>query len=184
MVNEMLCELPNTDSVLKRFNDIEEHLGQCQVDLSCYSTNQCHSNTDAQFENPSMSMMSEYNIAAVSNEIHERRKKEKSFVIHNLPETTNVDEDIDLVKDIIEEITGTEASNTLDYNVFTSKPRVSRLGRKVIGRTRTIKIHVKSAEVCESILSSARKLTSSEKFSTVVLQHDLTALQQKQLKDL
>ncbi len=131
-----------------------------------------------------MSMMSEYNIAAVSNEIHEGKKKEKSFVIHNLPETTNVDEDKGLVKDIIEEIRGTEASNTLDYNIFTSKPRVLSLGRKVVGKTRSIKIHVKSAEVCEGILSSARKLSSSEKFSTVVLQRDLTFLQQKQLKRL
>ena len=182
MVNEMLSELPNTNSVLKRFNDIEQHLEQCQSDLlQSKSIDLSQSFLDAESENASLN---EYNIAAVSNELNEKKKREKSFVIHNLPERTNEGEDTTAVKDIIEEIMETKVNNLLDYDDLTNKPRVYRMGRKMTGKTRTIKIHVRSAKVCESILSSAKKLSSSDKYSTVVVQRDLTFLEQKQLKRL
>ncbi len=182
MVNEMLSELPNTNSVLKRFNDIEDHLEQCQSDLlQSKSMDLSQSYVDAQSEN---ACLSEYNISAVSNELSERKKREKSFVIHNLPETTDEGEDTARVKDIIEEIIETKVNNPLDYDDLTNKPRVYRLGRKMNGKTRTIKIHVRSVKVCESILSCAKKLSNSDKYSTVVVQRDLTSLEQKQLKRL
>ncbi len=86
--------------------------------------------------------------------------------------------------DIVEEIMETKVSNPIDHDVLTNKPRIQRLGRKTKGKTRTIKIHVRSAEVCESILTSAKKLASSEKYGTVVVQRDLTFLEQKQVKRL
>ncbi len=101
-----------------------------------------------------------------------------------MPEATNDDDDMKQVKEVINEITQLDIEHTLDYNSETSKPRVYRLGRKMTGRTRTLKVHVKSAEVCEDILSNARRLSNSERYSSVVIQKDLTKLEQKQLKRL
>ncbi len=173
MVNQMFCELPNTDSITERFQEVEAQLQSCLQK----SIEETPTNT----EYPSC--LSEYHIASVSNELSERRKREKSFVIHNLPEATNDDEDMEQVKEVIEEITQLEVKHTLHYNE-THKPRVYRLGRKKTGRTRTIMVHVKSAEVCEDILSKARRLSTSERYSSVVIQKNLTKLEQKQLKRL
>ncbi len=73
---------------------------------------------------------------------------------------------------------------TLECSIYTNKPRIYRLGRKVIGKTRTVKVHVKSNEVRESILSDARRLSSSEKYNMDVIQRDMTRLEQNHLKRL
>ncbi len=173
MVNQMFCELPNTDSITNRFQEIEAQL------RSCLQKSTEETPTTTEYPN----CLSEYHIASVSNELSERRKREKSFVVHNLPEATNDDEDMKQIEEVIKEITQLEIKHTVDYNE-TSKPRMYRLGRKKIGRTRTVKIHVKSAEVCEDILSNTRRLSTSERYSSVVIQKDLTKLEQKQLKRL
>ncbi len=56
--------------------------------------------------------------------------RETNFVIHNLPERNNEDEDATDVMEIMEEIMQTDYTHELEEDAFTKKPKIYRMGRK------------------------------------------------------
>ncbi len=58
------------------------------------------------------------------------------------------------------------------------------MGKKIPGKNRSIKCHLKSKETCEQVLSQSRRLYESSTYSQVVLQEDLTPMQRSQLRQL
>ncbi len=126
----------------------------------------------------------EYNIAAVSNELCDRKKRERNFVVHNLPESESEEQDVIAVKELLEEIARKDIKQELQVDTFTNQARVYRLGKKLPSKTRTVKIHLRSSNVCEYVLNNSRRLSDSEKFNKVVLQKDMTVLEREHLKRL
>ncbi len=184
MVNQMLSEVPNSDALMSRFEDIEEHLDQCSCNYIESRVSQLELNqANVKASHELLTEPDAYHIAAITNELCERRKRDKSFVIHNLPETSE-EQDFKSACEIIEEIVQEDAELEIEREVLTNKPRVYRLGRKANNKARTMKIHVQSTELCEQILSKSRRLSSSTKYKTVVVQRNLTLLERQHLKRL
>ena len=123
-------------------------------------------------------------ITSITNELCERKWRETNFVIHNLPETTSEVRDAESVKEIIEEIMQHDCTQGMEKDTLTNKPRIYRMGRQVDGRRRTIKVHLRSATLRESIMSNSRRSSSSEKYNSVVVQRDMTVLERRCLKEL
>ncbi len=182
MVNQMLSEVPNSDTIIKRFENIEDHLEQCSCNFTEPRVKQSET-SQANFEGfpHLLNKPDELQVAAISNELCERKKREKSFVIHNLPES-NEEQDIQNVCEILQEILQKDVEPELDCNVL-NKPRIYRIGRKMNNKVRTLKIHVQSTKMCEQILVNSRCLSGS-KYNSVVVQKDLTLLERQQLKQL
>ncbi len=201
MLNDMLSEVPNCNAVVRRFEEIEQGLEQCQQDLAESKMNK-HSNIiyggldlggfdsnqtskcNIEIDADTMKLTDDYNTAAVSNELCERKKREMNLVIHNLPETASEEHDIATVKDLLEEISKNDLKQELQIDPFTNQPRIYRLGRKSASKMRTIKVHLKSSNVREYILDNCRRLADSVKFKAVVLQKDMTVLEREHLKRL
>ncbi len=107
----------------------------------------------------------------------------KSFVIHNLPETSE-EQDVKSALEIMEEIIQKDVEHDLDRDMVTNKPKIYRIGRKTNSKVRTMKIHMQSEELCRQILSNSRRLSNSTKYKMVVVQNDLTLLERRHLKQL
>ncbi len=120
----------------------------------------------------------------LTNELCNRKSRETNFVIHNLPETTSEDLDAESVNEIMEEIMQHNCSQGLEKDSLTNKPRIYRMGRQVQGRSRTLKVHLRSTTLREGIISNSRRLSSSEKYNSVVVQRDMTVLERKCIKEL
>ncbi len=184
MINQMLSEVPNSDTLMSRFDNIEGHLEKCSCNYIESRVSQLELNqVNIKASNELLTTPDAYHIAAITNEMCERKKRDKSFVIHNLPEA-NEEQDLKSVSEIMEEIIQENVEAEIEQEVFTEKPRIYRLGRKTNSKPRTMKIHLRSTELCDQILSKARWLSSSTKYKSVVIQRDLTLLERQHLKGL
>ncbi len=122
-------------------------------------------------------------IAAIANEIEERKKRKRSIVLHNVPENHDSSSDIKAVVQILQEVSGKE----VEFDQMCNKPRIYRLGQYgASGRNkpRSIKVHLRSTEECAEILENTRKLSQSVQHSYVVIQPDLTLMQRNQIRTL
>ncbi len=199
-VRTMLKEVPQTTSIEERFSSIEETIssfgesvGRLSSTLSCSET-MSNRVTQSAVSNTSIdglpigldSNIGECpSLTTVTNELCDRKNRETNFVIHNLPETTSEDRDAESVNEIMEEIMQRNCTQGLEKDVLTNRPRIYRMGtRQVEGRSRTIKVHLTSATLREGIISNSRRLSSSEKYNTIVVQRDMTALERKCMKEL
>ena len=63
-------------------------------------------------------------------------------------------------------------------------PKVYRLGQQSTHRVRSLKVHFKSTEMKDEILTKARRLVNSENYRSVVIQKDMTPLERMHLKKL
>ncbi len=121
-------------------------------------------------------------IAAITNELEERKKRKKSVVLHNIPETGSESDDTKIVASVLGEVAGNKIE--FEMSPYTNKPRVYRLGRLNKQRTRSIKAHFKKADVSEMILQNVRNLSKSTLHSSVVIQPDMTPMQRNQIRYL
>ncbi len=111
-------------------------------------------------------------LAAVANELEERNKRKRSIVLHNVPETYNVSQDIKTVENILHEITGKD----IEFDKLNDSPRIYRLGPQSTlnrDRARTIKVHLKTAGDCDKVLLNMRKLSRSAQHSSIIIQPDM-----------
>ena len=92
--------------------------------------------------------------------------------------------DEETVKAILKLVLGKEVHSPNLDDHDSEGVRIYRLGRRVPGRTRSIKCHLKSEDLCEQILMQSRKLTKFHEFCQVVLQPDLTFHQRIHIKQL
>ncbi len=130
---------------------VEDNLERCLCNFNESSVIQLEqSQTHLSAVQHLLSKPDECHVAAITNELYERKKREKSFVIHNLPES-NEEQDIQSVCEILQEIVQKDVEPDLDRNV-SNKPRIYRIGRKMNSKTRTLKIHLQSTRLCEQIL--------------------------------
>ncbi len=161
----MLREVPQTTSIEARFESIEDSLKQVSSLPS--------------MENRSISIENVSTIE-VANELDDRQQRKGNLILHNLPETENQGEDEVIVSNVLTHVLGKE----INIPNGDGRVRIYRLGRRVPGRTRSIKCHLKSEDLCEQLLNQSRKLTQSQEFCQVVLQPDLTFHQRTHLKQL
>ena len=165
----MLGEVPQTTSIEARFASIEDSLKQVS---SIPST-----------ESRSISLENLPTIE-VANELNDRQRRKGNLILHNVPETENQGEDEVIVSSVLTHVLGREfcIQNEDDHDY--ERVRVYRLGRREPGRTRSIKCHLRSEDMCEQILMRSRRLTQSHEFCQVVLQPDMTFLQRTHIKQL
>ncbi len=138
---------------------------------------------ESQIDNNIISNFQDTSIVAVANELEERNKRKRSIVIHNVPESHDSSSDMEAVKQILHEVSGKE----VEFELMNNKPRMYRLGRHhdpSNNRTRSIKVHLKSADDCDEILQNLRKISQSVKHPCVVIQRDLTPMQRNHIKML
>ena len=174
---EMLTEVPQVtmSSLETRFSNIEEMLS---TTVETIESRNCLYNASSQ---PSLTF-DDISTAEVANEIEDRRRREGNVVLHNVPENSDQVSDEDSVNSILMHVLGKEIEIKRDS--ITNKPRIYRLGKKIPGKNRSIKCHLKSKEMCEQILSQSRRLSESSTFSQVVLQGDLTPNQRSHIRQL
>ncbi len=187
MVNEMLCEVPNCDAVMDGFKNMEERLEQCSLLESRISQLEIpRSNTDTGLLSSSISTSDNHLIASIADELSERKTREANFVIHNLLEASNETHDVESVREIIEEIMQVDCTHELQRDTYSNKPNIYRLGRQTDGKNRTLKVHLTSAKLRESIILNSRRLANSLKYKTVVhvVQRDLSILERQHLGQL
>ncbi len=185
MVSEMLSEVPNCSAILEGFKNMEEHLEQCNLLESRVSQLEIpQSSTDAGLHSSMKSTFDSHLISSITNELSERKTREANFVIHNLPETPIENDDIERVKEIIEEIMQVDCTEELQRDIYTSKPNIYRMGGRADGKKRTVKVHLTSAKLRENIISNSRRLADSVKYKTVVVQRDLSILERQHLRQL
>ncbi len=122
-------------------------------------------------------------IAAVANELEERKKRNRSIVLHNVPEKHDKSNDVKAVVQILQKVSGKE----VEIDQMCNTPRIYRLGQygaSSRNKPRSIKVHLKSTEECNEILQNTRKLSQSVQYSSVVIQPDLTPMQHNQIRML
>ncbi len=122
-------------------------------------------------------------IAEMTNELEERNKRSKGLVIHNLPEGSDI-EDEERVSKLLREVLESKTKVEVESDENTSMLRMYRLGRKQPNKTRSLKVHLKSAKTRDLILDNARRLSLSEDFNKIVIQKDMTPLERIHLKQL
>ncbi len=174
---EMLTEVPQVtmSSLETRFCNIEQMLS------TAIETNESKNSVYSACSLPSLNF-NDISTAEVANEIEDRRRREGNLVLHNVPENSDPDSDEDAVTSILVHVLGKEID--IQRDLITNKSRIYRLGRKIPGKNRSIKCHLKSKEMCEQVLSQSRRLSESSTFSQVVLQGDLTPMQRSHIRQL
>ncbi len=195
-VTTMLEEIPQVTSIEDRFLSIEETVSNFG-ESKRFSAQQVDDNFEAiqalqlrissmeesKLNSNSMSNLQDRTIVAVANELEERNKRKRSIVLHNVPEVFNASDDMETVKEILQEVSGKE----VEFELMNNKPRIYRLGRRDApsrNKTRSIKVHLKSADDCDEILQNLRKLSQSAQHACVVIQRDLTPMQRNHIKML
>ena len=195
-VKTMLEEIPQVTSIENRFSSIEETISNFveskesssqQVDDNCEAIQALDlrllSMEESQIDNSITSNQQNTTIVAVANELEERNKRKRSIVLHNVPESHDTSGDMEAVKEILQEVSGKD----VEFELMNNKPRIYRLGRHhgpSKNKTRSIKVHLKSADDCDVILQNLRKLSQSVEHPCVVIQRDLTPMQRKHIKML
>ncbi len=193
-VKTMLEEIPQVTSIENRFSSIEETISNFveskessskQVDINCEAIHALEvrilSMEESQLDNSIISNLQDTTIAAVANELEERNKRERSIVLHNVPESQDSIGDVEAVKQILQEVTSKE----IEFELMNNKPRIYRLGRHLAlskNKPRSIKVHLKSADDCDEILRNLRKLSQSAQHPCVVIQRDMTPMQRNHIK--
>ncbi len=184
---EMLNEVPQLtmSSLETRFSNIEERLSTTIETTSVNS-----SLNDAYYPTNNRSMLSatttgtestkshEEFMLEVANEVDDRQKRRKTLVIHNIEENDNDVDDYRQVTNILNEIIDS------DHPLEQQDLKIYRLGRRTSGKKRTVKVHLKSEDLCRNVLQQTIKLRTSNQFKHVVLQPDLTPIQRHRLKVL
>ena len=173
----MLNEVPQVtmSSLESRFCNIEETLSNTVETIeSKSSVNSVGSQSTLN--------VSDISTAAVATELDDRQRRKENLVLHNVPENNTQECDEHSVNSIMMHVLGKEVDFQCDS--ITGKPRIYRMGKKIPGKNRSIKCHLKSKETCEQVLSQSRRLSESSAFSQVVLQEDLTPMQRSQLRQL
>ncbi len=167
---EMLTEVPQVtmSSLETRFCNIEEMLSTTVETIE--SKNSVYSASSQ----PSLNF-NDISTAEVANEIEDRQRRKWNLVLHNVPENHDQGSDEESINSILIDI---------QRDSVTNKARIYRLGKKVPGKNRSIKCHLKSKEMCEQVLSQSRRLYESSNFSQVVLQGDLTPRQRSHIRQL
>ncbi len=126
--------------------------------------------------------LNDISTAEVANELDDRQRRKGNLVLHNIPEKNSQECDENSVESILTHILRKEVD--IQRDSITGKPKIYRLGRKIPGKNRSIKCHLKSKEMCEEVLSQSRRLSESSSFSQVVLQRDLTPMQRTHIRQL
>ncbi len=181
MVGEMLSSIPQVSSIENRFAKIDDKLeefSQLGIERD-FEIRMKRSDSSNSFE---MSCnLTSYpditSVAEVTNELQERNKRARSLVIHNLPEADNHEQEINNVSNLLHEILPDCQGTEYEHELFSQKPKVYRLGHKINNRVRSLKVHLKSAEIKDEIIAHARRLAAYENYRTVVIQKDMTPLE-------
>ncbi len=123
-------------------------------------------------------------LAEITCEIEERHKRNRILVIHNLPECSKKDDEVANVSKLIEEILQDEHTCEYEVDEISKQPKMYRLGNKSAHKVRSLKVHLKSSEMRDTILDNARKLATSSSYQQVVIQKDMTPLEREHIKRL
>ncbi len=123
-------------------------------------------------------------VVEIANELEERNKRRSSLVVHNLPEPTNENDDEVHVSNLLREVLDNPNEAVFPTEGELPGPKLFRFGQRMPHRVRSLKVHLKSKEVRDKVLSNARRLMKSENYSTIVLQKDMTPMERVHIKKL
>ncbi len=188
---EMVQEVPQItmSSLETRFSNIEARLetsGETIESKNSVNTgltddySPCIHSSKQSFTNISSTNIESHEdfMVEVANEVHDRQKRRKALVIHNVEENDDDAEDNRQVTNILNEIID-------DVNLVQQQQlNIYRLGRRSPTKKRTIKVHFKSEDFCTEILNHTKKLRESKLYNHIVFQPDLTPIQRHHLKML
>ncbi len=161
----------------------EELKSQCEVNNSvCTST--CMSAQTLTSQIIPTSCPDNVTVAEIVNELEERNKRNSSLVIHNLPESTDENDDVVHVSNLLHEVLDNPNEVLFPTDIEISRPKIHRFGQRKSHRVRSLRVHLKSAVLCDKILSISRRLMKSENYSNIVLQKDMTPMERIHLKRL
>jgi hypothetical protein len=116
-----------------------------------------------------------------TKENHEREKRDCNVIIYNLGESKSKSgkERLSYDTQLFDEL----CCNVLEIDVETKE--ITRLGSLVAGKTRPLRVSLKCKEDAERIHNSAKKLRGAEeKFSKIVISHDLSLREREELNKL
>ncbi len=178
----MLNEIPQCTSIEARFSSIENTLKEVSSVNSSVSTLQSYADLDSSTCSQSIINYSDFSTVEIANELDDRQRRKGNVVLHNVPETGNQESDEHSVISILNHVLGEEVNYHRDST--TDMPRIYRLGNRIPGKTRSIKCHLQSKEMCAQVLSRSRRLSESNNFSQVVLQEDMTPMQRAHIRQL
>ena len=178
MVFVYLGDVHNTVSPHKNYEELKSQL---EVNNSvCAST--CLSTTQTLTSQiDTMSYPDTVTVAEITNELEERNKRSSSLIVPNLPEPTNENDDEVHVSKLLREVLDNPNKPVLPTEGEIPGPKLFRFGQRMPGRVRSLKVHLKSKEVRDKVLSNARRLMKSENYSNIVLQKDMTPMERNQL---
>ncbi len=117
-------------------------------------------------------------------EIEERERKKGNIIIHNAKECSSDDplakknNDIEMIKELCEKHLKIDINIKKDQN---QQPLIIRLGKKVEGKDRSLKI-VTNPDDAQKMLLSAKLLAQSDdpKFKRMIIKPDLTQKQRNE----
>ncbi len=178
----------NVSTLEVRMNEIEQNVQEIRSQVSVQYTQDVSNIYDSPNVTEPWCSRMKYSdptsLVEVANEIQERNKRARSLVIHNLPEAINGEEEMKNVSSLLQEILPNCERIEFECDQFSQKPKVYRLGQPSSNRVRSLKVHLKHAEIKEDIICNTRRLASSENYRTVVVQKDLSPLERIHLKNL
>ncbi len=175
MVTQMLSEVPQVSSIEERFEAMEEKIQEyslppCEADktsshdmsfelrlneleknFACIKPQSDIFDSVQINETSSMNYPDATSIAEIATELEERNKRRKSLVIHNLPESSNHEDEVTKVSALIEEILHDHHNFEFETEEPSRKPRLYRLGTKTRQKVRTLKVHLKYPETRDHI---------------------------------
>lgn len=108
------------------------------------------------------------NVDVIINEINDIRSRENNIIIFNVTDESGEDNDMQIVKRIINE-------TTPDLN--NQELVVNRLGKKLQGKSRPLKVTFGNMSNVQKLLRNCYKLQHSNEFRTIRISKDLTVMQ-------
>ena len=122
----------------------------------------------------SQTVQMQTHVSKTLNDQHEKEEKKNNVIVYNVPEATQSDDKTEMRDDlkIVKEIISVVHPNV--DNVTLCDKNVMRLGRRVTGKTRPIKIQFKDDFSKGKVFRNSVKLRSHEKYKNINISNDKT----------
>lgn len=120
---------------------------------------------------------------SIVSEITEREAKKRNLMVFNMPESRDATAD-GRRQDDEHFIRQLFASIGLDQQVLQAPMKIDRLGRKLEGKIRPVKIVFTSGSLVDTITRHAARLRDLQQYKGIILSRDRTPAQQAQYRSL
>ena len=136
------------------------------------NTSQTEGADDEKLSSQTAQMQS--HVSETLSDQHEKEEKKNNVIVYNVPETAQSDDKTEMIEDLktVKEIVSVVLPNV--DNVTLCDTNVMRLGRRIPGKTRPIKIQFKDDFTKGKIFRNSVKLRNHDKYKNVNISNDKT----------